>query len=372
MALLPGYATAEGTARYAKRFEGRLAAGQFRNLQSLKASSIGLGTYLGDPDDTTDRLYREAVIRAVELGCNVVDTAINYRFQRSERAIRKALLDLLDRGYRRDELVIATKGGFIPFDHEPPLDPSAYFITTFVETGIADFPDRVAGCHIITPRYILNQIETSRRNLGLDCIDIYYLHNPETQLQEISRDAFLRRIQEVFGALEGAVSEGKIRLYGTATWNGYRSLPKSREYLSLAEMVRSAQDVGGPNHHFRTIQLPYNLMMPEAYTIENQTVNGRRMTVLEAAGIENISVVSSAAVAQRRLTQGLPDWLRQSFPALSTDAQRSVQYVRSTPGIGVALVGMKQKAHVEENLATAQFPPATPDQIRQLSDRGSS
>jgi len=93
---LPPYATPEGTARYVARFAGRVAQGHFRQAQGLWVSSIGLGTYLGDPDDATDRAYVEAVKRAVRLGCNVIDTAINYRFQRSERAIGQALRELLE------------------------------------------------------------------------------------------------------------------------------------------------------------------------------------------------------------------------------------------------------------------------------------
>jgi len=52
---------------------------------------LGLGTYLGADDGETDVLYQDAIVRALELGVNVLDTAVNYRHQRSERAIRTAL-----------------------------------------------------------------------------------------------------------------------------------------------------------------------------------------------------------------------------------------------------------------------------------------
>src|SRR3954468_6319249 len=117
---LEGFATAEGTKRYRERFAGTAAGGHFRTEQGLRLSSIGIGTYLGGWDEETDRAYADAIVRAVELGSNVIDTAANYRFQRSERAIGDALRRLTSEGFARDELLICTKGGYLPFDSEPP------------------------------------------------------------------------------------------------------------------------------------------------------------------------------------------------------------------------------------------------------------
>ena len=88
---LPGHATPEGTHRFRQRFAAKVAEGHFRRFHGLWLSSVGLGTYLGDEDAGTDELYRDAVVRAVELGCNVLDSAIDYRHQRSERAMGTAL-----------------------------------------------------------------------------------------------------------------------------------------------------------------------------------------------------------------------------------------------------------------------------------------
>src|SRR5579859_4261632 len=63
--LCPGFATPEGTARFRDRFGGRLT-GHFREIRGLWLSSIGLGTYLGEPDAATDALYRSAIARAIE------------------------------------------------------------------------------------------------------------------------------------------------------------------------------------------------------------------------------------------------------------------------------------------------------------------
>jgi aryl-alcohol dehydrogenase-like predicted oxidoreductase len=363
---LPGFATTEGTERYRKRFEGKIAREHFRLSQDLRLSSIGLGTYLGDYDDETDRLYHDAAVTAVESGCNVIDSAINYRLQRSERSIGTALKELAARGFNRDEIIVATKGGFIPYDGSPPADARRYFEETFFERGIASASDIISGCHCMTPKYLLNQLDCSLANLDLECIDIYYVHNPETQLGKISRDEFNERLLKAFAALENAVAAGKIRMYGTATWNGYRNDSTAKDYLSLAEVMESATRAGGKDHHFKVIQLPFNLGMTEALSQTNQQVEGKPLTTLEAAQALGITVMCSASILQGQLTRNLPSIIADTFPGVETDGQRALQFVRSTPGVTTALVGMKQVEHVKENLKTARVPPAAWEQYSKL------
>src|SRR5277367_2963701 len=112
-------ATKEGTSRYAAKFPGA-AKGHFRNAHRLNMSSLGMGTYLGQPDPKTDESYTAAAITAAESGINVFDAAINYRFQRSERSIGAALTQLAAKGYGRDEFVLCTKGGFLTPDGAMP------------------------------------------------------------------------------------------------------------------------------------------------------------------------------------------------------------------------------------------------------------
>ena len=363
---LPGRATGDGTRRYAEKLAGRLAAGHFRELAGVSVSTLALGTYLGPEDGATDVLYQDAVVRALELGVNVLDTAVNYRHQRSERAIRTALADAIARGViRRDEVVVATKGGFIPFDGTVPRDPRAYFAATYVETGIIKPGDVAKGAHCMTPRYLRDQIDRSRANLGLESLDVYFVHNPETQLGEVDRPEFLTRLRAAFGALEEAVASGSIARYGTATWNGYRVDPGDPGYLSLAEVVAAAQDVGGADHHFQVIQLPYNLGMTEAFTRANQHVKNRVVPVLEAARELGIAVMASASLHQGQLTR-LPPMMAQYIPGLTTDAQRALQFVRSTPGITTALTGMKTTTHVDENTTIGTLSPMPWEQFQRL------
>ena len=367
---LAGAANLDGTARYRDRLQGRATEGHFRQRNGLWVSSLGVGTYLGEHDSATDGHYTQTISRCLEAGVNVVDTAINYRFQRSERSVGAALGALVSAGkVSRDEVVISSKAGFLTFDGDVPSDPNGYFRREYLDMGIVRPEEIVGGMHCLAPGFIANQLERSRRNLNLETIDIYFLHNPETQLQAVPREDFLRRMRLAFEKLEEAVSGGSIGCYGAATWDGFRRPVKALDYLSLEELVKLAEEVGGPDHHFKAAQLPFNLAMPEAYAFFNQTVAGEKVSFLEAARVLGITVLASASILQGQVAHDLPGELRtQLNSGLKTDAQRAIQFARSAPGVDTALVGMKRLEHVEENLRLCQVPLLAPERFRSLFD----
>jgi aryl-alcohol dehydrogenase-like predicted oxidoreductase len=363
---MPGCATAQGTLRYAARFQGRAAAGHFRDVQAgMVLSSIGIGTYLGEPDEATDQGYANAIVAAVEGGINVVDSAINYRLQRSERSVGAALKQLAARGFARDGIVVCTKAGFLTPDGEMPDDPNEYFLREFIEPGIFRPEDIAAGCHCMTPRYLADQLERSRRNLGVDCVDVFYLHNPETQLSEVPLEEFRLRLGEAFAFLESAVASGKIGAYGLATWNAFRDDPKSQGYLSLASVEEIARDAGGAEHHFRFVQLPLNLAMPEALLRPNQVVERKTMAMVQAARALKITLVSSAALLQGQLTRNLPPYIAAAL-GTQKDWVSALQFARSVPGVTTALAGMSHVEHVRANLDVIGIEPAPRDQFLKL------
>src|SRR3972149_6935381 len=119
--MLKGGAPPGGPAAYRATLGARAADGHFREWRGLSLSSVGIGTYLGHDDDATDALYEAAVEGAVASGINVVDSAVNYRRQRSERAVGRALGRVVRAGgAARGGVVVATKGGFLPFDGPAP------------------------------------------------------------------------------------------------------------------------------------------------------------------------------------------------------------------------------------------------------------
>jgi aryl-alcohol dehydrogenase-like predicted oxidoreductase len=323
----------------------------------LTVSTIGLGTYLGDPDAATDARYAAALGRYLELGGNLVDTAINYRFQRSERTIGAALTAAIAAGVvSRDEVVLCTKGGYLSFDGDWPADPEAWVRETFLDTGIVQ-PDDIVDGHCMAPAYLRHQIAHSRANLQVDCIDLYYLHNPEGQLAAIGPALFRDRLREAFATFEVAVAQGHLRAYGAATWNGLRAAPGDADYLSLQTLLETAHDVAGDRHHFRAVQLPLNLRMLEAVAVNNQPGAAGLASLLQVAAESNIAVLASASLLQSKIVGRLPEKLRASFEPGLTDAQRGLQFVRSAPGTTAALVGMSHVEHVDENLALRSLPP---------------
>lgn len=362
-------ATNEGTHRYAEKFKGHAADGHFRTAQDLVISSLGIGTYLGQADENTDASYAAAIVAAVESGINVIDTAINYRLQRSERSVGTALKVLAHKGFLRDEIVVCTKGGYLTPDGTMPADANRYFFDEYIHKGVFTAKDIASGSHCITPRYLHNQLDRSLKNLGISCVDVYYLHNPETQLGEISKPDFLGRVRDAFEFLEGAASRGKIQYYGMATWNGFRQEAGERASMQLEEFVRLAREIAGEKHRFRFIQLPFNLAMTEALTLGNQTVNGKEKTVMEAADELGLTLVASASLLQGQVAQNLPAFVAEAL-GLENDLERALQFARSAPGIAVALVGMSRTAHVETNARLVTVPPAGMEQFSKLFSRG--
>lgn len=370
--MLPGSATPEGTARYRDRFPQFREAEHFRHAEhvpgasELWLSSIGLGTYLGEPDDAADAAYIEAIGTALRSGINVLDTAINYRHQRSERNIGAALAAAVaSGGVQRDEVFVCTKAGYLSFDGDLPADRRGYFMREYIEPGVLDPKELAGGMHCMSPAYLENQIDRSRRNLGLETIDLFYLHNPESQLADVSQEEFRERLKRAFGLLEHSVKAGKIRYYGMATWNAFRVPIGTQDYISLSESVELAREVGGDHHHFRFVQLPFNLAMLEAYALTNQSLYKKNVSVLTAAAHLGVAVIGSATLYQGRLTHGLPGFIQQTL-GMKNDNENAIQFARSAPGLTTSLVGMGNRDHVAANLKPALLQPARMEEWARL------
>src|SRR5262249_27247108 len=130
--------------------------------------------------------------------------------------------------------------------------------------------------------------------------------------------------------------------------------------------VELASKADTKNHRFKVIQLPLNLGMTEALSLSNQQLEGKQLTTLEAAQALGITVMCSASVLQGQLTRNLPSIINDTFQSLEKDGPRTLPFVRSTPVCKTALVGMKQRPQVEENLKTARVAPASWEQYSKL------
>lgn len=355
---VPLRATQAGTTRYAERHHDRVRGDHFRaGAGGVVLSSLGIGTYLGADTDADDEAYTDAVRTALRSGINVIDTAINYRCQRSERAVGRALLGMLgNEQLSRDEILVCTKAGYIPLDESAPSTQEGYqgyLRREFFARGIMEPSDVVAGGHCLASGFIADCLQRSRTNLGVDAIDVFYLHNPEQQLGLVATEDLHERLRDAFELLETRVASGEIGSYGISTWQGFRVGPGARGHLGMEALVALACDVAGASHHFRFVQMPLSLGMPEAVRTPTQPVGGAHCTAIEAAVALGLSVVTSAPLMQGQLSRGLPPAVHEMFPALQTDAQRALAFACSVPGVATTLVGMKRAAHVVENVAVA-------------------
>ncbi|HYY40290.1 MAG TPA: aldo/keto reductase, partial [Nitrososphaera sp.] len=296
---LEGYATPEGTEKYVQfaLSQGRPAA-HFKSFDGLYLSSIGMGTYLGHPTEEDDQAIENAVYQSVKSGAiNVIDTAINYRAMKSEKSIGRALLHLVEEGIiSRDQILVSTKNGYITNDGDyPNIDVMEYMYRMYIQTEVITADDISSGYNVMNPNYLAKCIDKSVMNMHVSTIDLVYIHNAfESWYQEVSREQFMEKLVKAFELYEKYRAQNKIRYYGMATWTCFRVPSDSPEYLSLEQVIKSAYSVGGKNHGFRFIQLPYNLAYSEALLLKSQSIGSEKnLTILGAAAKFNIGVFTS-------------------------------------------------------------------------------
>jgi aryl-alcohol dehydrogenase-like predicted oxidoreductase len=364
VAAISGRATVEGTERFVDRAlrERKLPAAHFRSTTGgLRLSSIGLGTYLGNPDPATDVAVEQAVSVCLASGrVNVIDTAINYRYQRAERSVGRALARTIDRGaVRRDEVFVSTKIGYLAPDSESKVPLDRWVEQELVGTGILDPADVVDGSHAMSPPYLEDQFRRSRANLGLESVDLLYLHNaPDAQLATVGAPEFRRRLEAAFETCERFRSAGQLGAYGIATWDALRVPPGTEGHFELSAAVDAAVRAGGRDHGFRFVQFPFNLSMPEATTWPTQVFDGRAVPLFDVATRLGVDCFTSVPLLQGRLSRG-----KTGSDGLSA-AQSALQFARSAPGNLAPLVGQKRAEHLSENLELASRPPWPESEFR--------
>ena len=241
--------------------------------------------------------------------------------------------------------MIATKGGYIPFE-------GAELKARYLDTGVIEEKEVICGNYCMSPSFLENQIHSSLKNMGLEAIDLYYLQNPESALSFLGEEAFYKQLQEVFILFEKKIQEKKIRRYGIASWDGFRR----KESLQLEKILKCAQAAGGEKHHFKAVQFPYNLIMLEALKIKGQLVGSSKKTIFEAANALGISILISSPLMQSKVRMISKRFL-EHLPKGASAALQALEFVLSTPQVISAFCGMKRGEHWEEN-QTALFKPS--------------
>lgn len=370
--MLAGHATPEATAAFADASPAD--ARNYAGFRGLTLSNIGIGTYLGEADGQTDRAVEAAVRASVAAGVNVIDTAINYRAQRAERAVGRAVAAAASGSggsepVPRAALFISTKNGYVSHDAEAPGGFWEQVREQYTDAAVIKEGDISSGYHCMTVRFLEDQLERSLRNTGLECIDLLYLHNAvEGQYRDMERGAFLDALASAFEMYERKRRQGRIAFYGMATWECFRAEPGTAQHLSLEDAAGMAAEAAGGGdghgHGLAFVQLPFNMHYDEALLRKTQAVGGEAMCALDAARRLGIGVFTSAPLMQGRLVHAggaVPEFLGIRSPAV-----RALQFVRSAPGVAAALVGQKSAEHTAENMSVMGMPPIPPGEFADL------
>lgn len=354
-------ATPEATYHFAKQFSHYKDF--YTRFDGLIFSKLGFGTFKKEPYKEENYIfdYKDALKSAIKNGINLIDTAINYRYQESEKEIGEVLVELIDKGeVKREELIICSKGGFIPLCFPFPDNPYTWISENIIQKGLATSYDIELDQHCMSPKFLRYSCEQSLQNLQIECLDIYFLHNPETQLTKIGKRAFLQKLEDIFTLFEILVSEKKIKAYGLAVWNALTYEEDNAEHINLEMVFDVARKVGGENHHFKYVQLPFNIAKTNAYTIANQKMNdGNYYTPLQVAHKLGLGVIGSSSLLQMHLFQKpfRPEvgYLLDSGMELENDVQLALQFTRSTRGLVSSLFSSSQAEHVIQNSKIASI-----------------
>lgn len=330
--------------RYVKSINNRIT-GFFQG----QIQPVAIGTFKGDENDQTDEKYRDALGYVLQKNINVVDTAINYRNQLSEKVIGKTITELINQNkISRQQVYIITKGGYIPKNHNYKVYQKQ--------------PIR----HSIKPDYIQWSLNASRDNLNLDTIDLFLLHNPELELKKTKKNDFYRNLTTVFAFLENEVDQNRIRSYGLATWSGLIAHPSEPQFLDLNQILYCAELAAGKyrKHRFSSLELPLNSKINFAVTRKNQTLNGKSVSVLEYAREKNLQVFTSNSVLYGDDSDDTRSIL--NFSSNFTTAQKNLLFVKSVPGVTSAIVGMKKLSNVKYALEVLKSEKLNPETVEKI------
>lgn len=357
--LIPGAANSEGSKAYVARFQDRLAEAHFSDFLNtrIKLSSLGVGTFPGAADDVTDVAVAAIVAQALQAGINVIDTGAHYRYGRAPRAAGAGIARAMAAGIRREEFFVLGKGGFLTFPEGRPEDPAAFFRDEIAAKGLGKEEDLARGVHCLSPEYLLWQLDQVRRQTGLETLDVFLVDQPEVHIPLIGKERMYQKLLAVFAALEDAVRAGKLRYYGISTFHACRVETDHLLFQSLTSLIGLAEKAAGQGnrHHLRVVQMPFNALMPEAYTRFSQvTGQGNIASTIQAAFQLKLTVMASHPLGKGLLAREEVPALQTAMPELANAAQRAMQFVRSTPGVGTALVGLSDPAHLADLLAVAQ------------------
>lgn len=230
-------------------------------------SIVGFGGYRVS---TKSKQHYKALKLALEYGCSVIDTSSNYTNGDSEILIGKLLKET------NLKPLLISKAGYIQGSNLESL-------TIEESIDLVDLSENLK--HSIHPIFLNNQLEQSLKRLGVESLDVYLLHNPEYYLKTkgSTKNEYYRRIKLAFEFLEDKVKEGKIKAYGISS-NTFVDPKEDHESTDLEKIWEIVKDI--PNHHFKYIQFPLNLL--ELGALERQFSGEHLIEKAQSLGLKTI------------------------------------------------------------------------------------
>jgi aryl-alcohol dehydrogenase-like predicted oxidoreductase len=256
-------------------------------------SRLGFGGYRVD-EITAE--HDAALKLAVRSGINLIDTSTNYTDGGSEKLVGRVLQELFAGGeLQREEIVVVSKAGYVQGQNLQ--------LAQRREQQGRGFPEIVKymqNCwHCIHPDFLGDQLFRSLARLQIEQLDVLLLHNPEYFLSDALhrkdndlvavRDEYYRRMHAAFAFLEKQVAAGRIAYYGVSS-NTFPCASTHPEFTSLERLWEIAESLL-PQHHFRVIQFPANLLETGAMLEKNQ--RGDAQSLLEFAREKKLATLAN-------------------------------------------------------------------------------
>ena len=273
---------------------------QIKGYSNKEMSRIALGTHLGDANDEVSASYRNAIKYAVQNGIYTIDGAINYRGMRSEKDEGIAIRELIESGIvKREDIVVTSKAGLLFGDITERMNPKMYLENILKPQGIieSDFSEYDGLRQTLNPAFYEIALNKSLENLGLETLDLHYIHIPEITRAGMDETVFYDEMEKLFAWYEGKVTENKIRNYGIALEFMGEEPEDVKWHFELEELKRRADIVAGGKSHLKYVIFEYNMLCPYPRTVLSQHVNGEALTLAEACHKLGFKTVASMPLA---------------------------------------------------------------------------
>jgi hypothetical protein len=391
---LSGYATSDSTIRAAGQNQGVFHERR-RPLydNGPRVSLVGFGSYrIGFSPGLGHPHCREALDYALKRGVNLIDTSTNYGNGQSELLIGQTLAALVNDGtLSREQIVLVSKAGYAQGNTLELVQQREREGKPF--GPVFKFGSDLWYC--LDPEFILDQIERSRQRLGVECIDVFLVHNPEYMLKALEHNSvpvdsaradFYAQLGRCFVALESAVQKGWIRAYGVSS-NTLGSTSDDPTAVSLQRLFDTASSVSQTNS-FKVVQCPLNWVEVNPMAVESADDQDNTLTLARKLGVGVLvnrpfnamhegglirltrPTVDPAQVSDATQKQGLMNWTRLSsdlerlarefIAAPGYDEAPLSQIVLSTlmwqPGVSSVLCGMRRKEYVVDAESAGALP----------------